>query len=111
MQRMSILVTNGGLWGDSVVFWISKYLQHPFHVWNKNNGQIMSKVGNEYNDEILHIVYGNDHFEPANVHNEITNVVNVYNYDVNNLMSKKFIMKEIKKMLKLKEKDLVRFLN
>jgi hypothetical protein len=26
-------------------------------------------------------------------------------------MSKKFIMKEIKKMLKLKEKDLVRFLN
>jgi hypothetical protein len=70
IQRMSILPTNGGLWGDFiVVFWISKYLQCPIHVWNKNNGRIMSKVGNEYNSEILHVVYGNNHFEPPTMHN------------------------------------------
>jgi len=39
MQKMLILVGNGGLWGDFIVlFWILKYLQHPSHVWNKNNG-------------------------------------------------------------------------
>jgi hypothetical protein len=47
---MSIPIANGGLWGDFIaMFWISKYLQHSIHVWNKSNGKIMSKlVGNEY---------------------------------------------------------------
>jgi hypothetical protein len=71
----------------------------------------MSKVGNEYNSEILHIIYGNNHFEPANEHSEIANVINVYNCDVNNQTSKTFIMKQNKKMLNLKEKDLVKLLN
>jgi len=39
IQKMSIPIGNGGLWGGFiVVFWILKYLQHPRHVWNKNNG-------------------------------------------------------------------------
>jgi hypothetical protein len=78
-QKMSIPVTNGGLWGDFIVmFWISIYLQHSIHVWNKSNGRIMSKLkGNEYNTEILHIIYGNNHYEPTTMHNQIANVVNV----------------------------------
>jgi len=45
IQRMSILATNGGLWGDFIaMFWISTYLQCPIHVGNKSNGRIMSKV-------------------------------------------------------------------
>jgi hypothetical protein len=60
----------------------------------------MSKVGNEYNNEILHINYRNNHFELANVHNEIANVVNVYNCNVNNQMSKTFITKKLKKLKK-----------
>ncbi len=39
--------------------------------------KIMSKVGNEYNSEILHINYGNNHFVLIVMHSEITNVVNV----------------------------------
>lgn len=31
-------------------------------------------------------------FEPATMHNEITNVVNVYNYNVNNEMNKNLII-------------------
>jgi hypothetical protein len=73
------------------MFWISKYLQRSIHVWNKSNGRIMSKLGwNEYNTEILHIVYGNNHFEPTTMHNQIFNVVNVYNCNENNQKSKKF---------------------
>jgi hypothetical protein len=54
-----------------------------FGYWNMCNTQfmyrikIMSKVGNEYNSEILHINYGNNHFVLIVMHNEITNVVNV----------------------------------
>ncbi len=54
-----------------------------FGHWNMCNTQfmygikIMSKVGNEYNSEILHINYGNNHFVLIVMHNEITNVVNV----------------------------------
>ncbi len=54
----------------------------------------MSKGGNEYNTESLHIVYENNHFEPTDVHNEITDVVNVYNCNVNNQMRRKFITKK-----------------
>jgi hypothetical protein len=60
----------------------------------------MSKVGNEYNNEILHIIYRNNHYEPTDVRSEIANVINVYNCDVNNQMNKLFITK--KKMLNLK---------
>jgi hypothetical protein len=88
---LSILATNGGLWGDfTTIFWISKHLEHPIHVWNTNNGWILSKVRNEYNSETLHIVYGNNHFEVATMHNEIINVVNVDNCNVNNETTKFF---------------------
>jgi hypothetical protein len=95
MQKMSILATNGGLWGDfSLVFCIEIFATCPFHVWNKNNGRIMSKWANEYNTESLHIVYENNHFEPTDVHNEIADAVNVYNCNVNNQMNRKFITKK-----------------
>ncbi len=46
MHRISILVANGGLWGNFTrIHWISQYLQYPIHLWNKINGQIMVKVG------------------------------------------------------------------
>jgi hypothetical protein len=56
----------------------------------------MSKVGNEYNNEILHIIYKNNHSKLADVSSEIANVINVYNCDVINQMSKIFIMKKNK---------------
>lgn len=51
------------------------------------------KVGNEYNNEILHVILKNNHSKPASVRSEIANVINVYNCDVNNQMSKLFITK------------------
>jgi len=57
-------IIDGGLWGDFiVVFWISKYLQHQIYVWKKNNGQILVKVGDEYDASILNTIYGNNHFD------------------------------------------------
>jgi hypothetical protein len=48
IQIKSLPTLNGGLWGDFIaIYWISKYLQLPIHIWNKNNCQIMMKVGNE----------------------------------------------------------------
>jgi hypothetical protein len=87
------------------MFWIPKYLQRLIHVWNKSNGRIMSKlVGNEYNTKILHIVYGNNHFEPTIMHNQIAIVVNVYNCNINNQTSKHFETKENKKKVQHKRK-------
>jgi len=79
--------------GIIAMFWISKYLQCPIHVGNKNNGRIMSKIWNEYNIENFHLVYGNNHFEPITMHNQIVNVVNVFNYNKNNQTSKKLKIK------------------
>jgi hypothetical protein len=56
----------------------------------------MSKVGNEYNNGILHIIYKNNDSKLADVHSEIANVINVNYFDVNNQMSKTFITKKIK---------------
>jgi hypothetical protein len=44
VPKMSKFATNGGLWGDfTLVYWISRYLEHPTHVWNgkqwTNNGK------------------------------------------------------------------------
>jgi len=62
MQKMSMSTTNGGLWSDFIiVYCISRYLECPIHVWNKNNGQIMEKLGNQYGITILNIAYGNNH--------------------------------------------------
>jgi hypothetical protein len=57
------------------------------------NGRIMSKTWNEYNIENFHLVYGNNHFEPITMHNQIVNVVNVFNYNKNNQTSKKLKIK------------------
>jgi hypothetical protein len=55
----------GALWEDfTSIFWIAKYLQRPIYVWNKNSNRIMCKCGLNYQIDILHIVYSNQHFEP-----------------------------------------------
>jgi hypothetical protein len=59
---MSLLALNGGLWGDfSDVYWISHYLKHAIHVWNKSNDCLMVKIRDKTNGNMLHIVYGNNH--------------------------------------------------
>jgi hypothetical protein len=64
IKKMSLLALNGGLWGDfTTIYWISKYLQLPIHIWNKSNYQIMMKVGNENASHVLNILYENNHFE------------------------------------------------
>jgi len=50
-------------------------------------------------------------FELATMHNEITHVVNVYNYNVNNETNKTFKNKIKIKISKIKEKDLIGLLN
>ncbi len=46
IQKMSMFATSGGLWGDfTTMYWISRYLEYPIHVWNRNNGWIMARVG------------------------------------------------------------------
>jgi hypothetical protein len=69
IQKMSLTTSNGGLWDDfTTIYWISQYLQQPIYVWNKNNGKIMVKVGDNMNDITLNIVYGNDHSELAELY-------------------------------------------
>jgi hypothetical protein len=47
------------------------------------------------NTEILHIVYGNNHFEHVTMYNQNTNVVKyAYNCNVNNQTSKNFETKK-----------------
>jgi hypothetical protein len=39
IQKLSKSATSGELWGDFiVVYWISRYFEHPIHVWNLKNG-------------------------------------------------------------------------
>jgi hypothetical protein len=64
ITKMSMSACDGGLWGDfTTIFWLSQYLQHPIYIWNKTNAQIMMKVGNDYETQILNIIYDNSHFE------------------------------------------------
>jgi hypothetical protein len=38
IYKMSLPALNGGLLGDyTMIYWISKKLQHPIHIWNNNN--------------------------------------------------------------------------
>ncbi len=65
---------DGGSYNDfTTMFWILKYLQHSIDVWNKNNGGIMLKIWDQQDVSILEIIYGNKHFEPINIYNEIVN--------------------------------------
>jgi hypothetical protein len=39
IYKLSKSATSGELWADfTVVYWISRYLEHPIHVWNFKNG-------------------------------------------------------------------------
>ncbi len=62
IQKMLMLECNGGLWGHFItILFISQYLQCSIHIWNEIIGQIMMKVGNNYDNQILNIIYGNNH--------------------------------------------------
>ncbi len=64
LQKMLMLTFDGGLCRDFItIFWKSQYLQCPIHVWNKTNGWIMMIIGSNYDNQILNIIYGNNHFE------------------------------------------------
>jgi hypothetical protein len=57
IQKMSLIASNGGLWGDfTTIYWISQYLQQPIYVWNRNNGQIMVKVGDNMNGMYMEMI-------------------------------------------------------
>jgi hypothetical protein len=69
---------DGGLWGDfTTTFWLSQYLQCPIYIWNKKNAQIMMKVGNDYETQILNIIYDNSQFELVEYCFQIMNNSNV----------------------------------
>ncbi len=62
IQKMLMLECNGGLWGNFItILCISQYLQCSIHIWNKIIGEIMMKVGNNYDNQTLNIIYGNNH--------------------------------------------------
>ncbi len=62
--------------------WISKYLQLPIHIWNKNNCWIILKVGNENTNHVLNILYVNNHFELVITCDPIINSSNIHTCDV-----------------------------
>ncbi len=69
---MSILASNGNLWDDFIaIFQISHYLECAIHKWNRNNDQIIIKVGHEFDGSILNILYGDNPFEHANRFNYV----------------------------------------
>ncbi len=65
IEKMSQSAIVGALWEDfTSIFWIAKYLQWPIYVWNKDSNRIMFKCGLDYQIDLLHIAYSNQHFEP-----------------------------------------------
>jgi hypothetical protein len=65
MQKMYVSVVRGGLWGDfTAIKWIANYFKKPIYVWSIASGQIIAKERCEFELEPLHIVFGNNHFEP-----------------------------------------------
>ncbi len=72
---MSISTLDGGLWGDfTTIYWIFEYLDHSIHVWNFKNGQIMVKVEQENESTPLNLIYGNNHFELADIYSQIIDI-------------------------------------
>ncbi len=85
IQQMSKFGIEGGLWGDFIaIYWVSKYSQCSIHVWNKNNGEIMMKVGNENGNEIFYILYGNNHFELTHLFDNDSNNMNISRNTIDN---------------------------
>jgi hypothetical protein len=73
--KMSILTIHGGLRGDFItIFWIFEYLRPSIHVWNKSNGRIMVKIKQENVLTLLNLIYGNNHFELAEIYLQTINI-------------------------------------
>jgi len=105
---MSLLALNGGLWGDFItIYWISKYLQFPIHIWNKNNCQIMMNVGNENVNHVLNILYANNHFELAITCDPMINFSNIHICDAYDTKFKNHEINEVQH----KQKGLIGILN
>jgi hypothetical protein len=57
ITKMSMSACDGGLWGYfTTIFWLLQYLQRPIYIWNFLNAQIMMKVGNNCENQILNII-------------------------------------------------------
>jgi len=83
IQKMLMSKCNGGLWGDfNTILRISQYLQCSIHICNKIIGQIMMKVGNNYDNQTLNIIYGNNHSNLVDFSFENTICSNVDKYFV-----------------------------
>ncbi len=75
IKKTSISTLDSRLWDDFTnISWISEYLYHPIHVWNKINGHIIIKVEQENESTPLNLIYGNNHFELAYIYSQITNI-------------------------------------
>ncbi len=94
-KKMLLPTLNGRLLADFIVIhWILEYLQHPIHIWNKKNYQIIMKVWNENASHVLSILYANNHFKPIITYDPIINYSNIHtcdaydtkfkNYNINN---------------------------
>jgi hypothetical protein len=71
---MSQSATIGGLWGDFIaIFLITKYLQQPIYVGNKDSNRIMCKCGLDYQMDTSRIACSNQHFEPIEYTCDIRN--------------------------------------
>jgi hypothetical protein len=71
MQKMSVSVIRGGIWGDFIAIkWIADYLQKPIYVWSTASGQIITKGGCEFELELLYIAFGSSHFESIEKFNQ-----------------------------------------
>jgi hypothetical protein len=49
IQKMSISVNYGGLWGDNcAIFFLANYLHRPIHVWSKKHCVICFRTGDDF---------------------------------------------------------------
>jgi hypothetical protein len=67
-----------------IMGWFHYYLLDiwifAIHVSNLKNGWIIIKIEQKYTTTPLNLVYGNNHFEPAEINSEIKNVpIHIHN--------------------------------
>jgi len=91
IQKMSLPPNKGGLWGDFTKIYL-QYLQQQIHVWNKNNGEIMVKIGDNMNGIILNIVYKKNHFEPIELYGPTISLQSSNNVVQSNLNNQHFVV-------------------
>ncbi len=75
IEKISQSAIVGALWEDfTSIFWMVEYLQRPIYVWNKYSNRMMCKCGLNYQIDLLHIAYSNQHFEPIESTCDVKNI-------------------------------------